>query len=149
MSPTTMTAMVRLPISDYKERLLGKRLTATTPAFERGGIKIFHSETNPASLASDTSINSSQTLSPLQRLPAEIRLQILSSVFDDVKPLDWLSAHHHATPASVIFTCKQLYRECRQLALEASTFPYEDLPLNHRLVRFDSALIDQCQDGDR
>ncbi|KAL8926573.1 MAG: hypothetical protein Q9208_002900 [Pyrenodesmia sp. 3 TL-2023] len=134
-----MSAMVLLPISDYEERLLGRRLVTATPTFQAGGVKIFHNAPNPSILAPSSPTNSSPlptTPSALQILPTEIRFLILSMVFEDVKPDDWLSAHHHAgaTPASVIFTCRQLYREGRQLALEACTFEYAELPENCRIV---------------
>ncbi|KAL9017674.1 MAG: hypothetical protein Q9185_005008 [Variospora sp. 1 TL-2023] len=137
-----MSAIVRLPISDYEERLLGKRLITATPTFSHGGVKVFHCETDPASLASGTSTASPSTPSALQTLPAEIRLHILAKIFEDIKPLDWLTAHHRSTPASVIFTCKQLYHESRQLALKTCTFERKWL-----VTWFTSSSDSQYQDG--
>ncbi|KAL9010104.1 MAG: hypothetical protein Q9180_009332, partial [Flavoplaca navasiana] len=84
-------------------------------------------------------INSSLTPSPLERLPAELRLQILGLIFEEIKPDDWLSAHHHAgaTPASVIFASKLLYFEGRDMALKVCTFNYVELPDICRLVAHD------------
>ena len=123
--------MTLLPISDYKERLLGRKLVTTKPSFKKGRVKIFHCQPGPSRL--DFQAVSS---SPLQKLPAELRLYILTKVFEDVKPMDWLSAHHHAgaTPASVIFSCKQMYLEGSDLALKACTFRYEDLPGRCRII---------------
>lgn len=127
--------MVLLPISDYERRLEGKRLVTVTSSFTSGAVKVFHNQPGPSSLVLNT-ISSSPTLSPLQKLPVELRLQILSMLFEDVKSTDWLSAHHHAraTPASIIFTSKQMYLEGRHLALKACTFNYEDLPSECRVV---------------
>ncbi len=133
-----MSAKVLLPLSDWEERILGRRLITETPTFEIQGVKVYHNESKPCILASIPT-DPPHTLSPLQKLPTEIRLQILAQVFKDVKPLDWLSAHYHdgATPASVIFTCRQLYRECRELALEACTFEYAELPASNRIFGHD------------
>ncbi|KAI4170338.1 MAG: hypothetical protein LQ346_008875, partial [Caloplaca aetnensis] len=133
-----MSAQVLLPISDWEERLLGRRLITETATFETKGFKIYHNEPNPSTLTSIPT-NPPATLSPLQKLPPEIRLQILAEVFKDVKPTDWLSAHYHdgATPASVIFTCRQLYREGRELALKACTFEYAELPGNSQMFGYE------------
>ncbi|KAI4138836.1 MAG: hypothetical protein L6R39_006581 [Caloplaca ligustica] len=140
-----MSTIVLLPISDYEERLLGRRLVTATPTFETGGVKIFHNAPNPSILASSSPTNTTPPTTPsaLQTLPTEIPFLILSMVFEDVKPDDWLSAQHHAgaTPASVIFTCSQLYREGRQLALEACTFEYGDLPENYRIVGWEGGVV--------
>lgn len=135
-------AMVRLPISDYEERLIGKRLVTVNSTFTTSGVKIFHNQPNPSSLVPNTS-SSSPTLSPLQNLPAELRLHILKLLFEQIKPTDWLSAHYHAgaTPASVIFASKQMYLESRPLALKACTFNYEDLPTDRRLAAYGYSII--------
>ncbi|KAL8989151.1 MAG: hypothetical protein Q9169_008421 [Polycauliona sp. 2 TL-2023] len=126
--------MVALPISNYQERLIGRRLVTSTSAFPRQYVHVFYNEPTPAEIVfTDTS--SSPTLSALENLPAELRLYILKMVFEDIKPIDWLSAHHHAgaTPASIIFTSKQMFLEAKPLALKACTFSYEDLPTHRRL----------------
>ena len=109
---------------------------STSPTFiDRNGAKVFHCESNPASLDTRSTM-SSPNPSPLLRLPAELRLQILAILFEEIHPDDWLSSHHHdgATPASVIFACKQLFIEGRDLALNACTFQYEDLPSFKRMI---------------
>lgn len=129
--------MVPLPISDYEERLIGKRLVTVNSTFTTRGLKIFHNQPSPSRLVLNTS-SSSPTLSPLQKLPTELRLHILDLIFEQIKPIDWLSAHYHAgaTPASIIFVSKQMYLEGRPLALKACTFDYGNLPTDHRLVGY-------------
>ena len=136
-----MQNMVLLPISDYEERLLGRRLVSSTFSFITYSVKVFKNQLKPSRMLS-RGTDSSLTPSPLERLPAELRLQILELLFEDVKPDDWLSAHHHAgaTPASVIFASKQLYLEGRDMALEACTFDYGDLPSFHRLKGYDCGI---------
>lgn len=134
--------MILLPISDYEERLIGKRLVTVNSTFTTSGVKIFHNQPRPSSLVPNTS-SSSPALSPLQNLPIELRLHILNLLFERIQPIDWLSAHYHAgaTPASVIFVSKHLYLEGRPLALKACTFDYEDLPTDHRLAGYGYSII--------
>ena len=155
-----MSATVQLPISDWETRLVGKRLVSASPTFRDGnGAKVFHCEYNPPSRA--WSIVSAPNQSPLLRLPAELRLQIITILFEEIHPNDWLPFHHHAgatplfdtlhptdcpccynyggaTPASVIFACRQLYIESWDLALKACTFRYEDLPKANRMIGYRS-----------
>lgn len=133
-----MSAKVLLPLFDWEERLLGRRLITETPTFETTGVKVYHNEPNP-SIPASILTNPSRTLSPLQKLPPEIRLQILAEIFENVEPIDWLSAHHHdgVTPASVILTCRQLYREGRELASKACTFEYAELPASNQIFGHD------------
>ena len=140
----TMSATVLLPISDWRERLIGKRLVTASPCFiSDHGAKVFHNEPIPSSLTLSTTKPFPDS-SPLLLLPAELRFHILANVLKDLQPDDWLSAHHHvgATPASVIFTCKQLYIDGRQLALEACTFDYEELPVKRRMVGYYNGIED-------
>ncbi|KAL8888505.1 MAG: hypothetical protein Q9215_004071 [Flavoplaca cf. flavocitrina] len=136
-----MHNIVLLPISDYEERLVGRRLVSSISFVTSDGVKVFYNQSKPSQVIyRDT--DSSLTPSPLERLPAELRLQILELIFEDVKPDHWLSAHHHAgaTPASVIFASKQLYLEGREMALKACTFDYGDLPSFHRLKAYDCGI---------
>lgn len=131
-----MSATVRLPEEDWKARLLGKRLVTASPSWEgQYGVIVFHNEPTRSSLVPNIKESFSSS-SPLLRLPAELRFHILTKVFEKLHSNDWLSSHYHAgaTPASVIFACKQLYLDGRQLALRACTFDYEDTPSKWRMM---------------
>ena len=129
-----MSARVQLPISDWLNQLVGKRLITSNPSFnDYNGARVFHnSRETIVQIVPGPGLP--KVLPPLLQLPAEIRLQILHLVLGDVQPDDWLSSHHGATPASVIFACKQLYIEGKKIALEVCTFKYEDLPESHRMI---------------
>lgn len=135
-----LTALVRLPISDWEARLIGRRLTSPSPTFvDPNGATVFHSTSNPTSLSPNHSLSSfnSSVPSPILQLPTEIRSHILAKLFEEVKPDDWMSCHRGATPASIIFSCSKLYADGRQMALKACTFRYEGLPEEHRMVGWD------------
>ncbi|KAI4224870.1 MAG: hypothetical protein L6R36_004351 [Xanthoria steineri] len=142
--------MVLLPISDYEERLIGKRLVTENSTFTTNGVKIFHNQPSPSSLVLNTS-SSLPTSSPLQNLPTELRLHILNLLFEQIKPIDWLSAHYHAgaTPASVIFASRNVHLEGRPLALKACTFDYGDLPTDHCLAGYGYSIIFGNGEGER
>ena len=128
----------------WEDALLGKRLVTLEPHFHRNRFGVFAcidppvpDVTLPNHLAiTTTPMNSDPHTSDQARslltLPAEIRNKIMREVFRDVKVEDW-NVRRGATPASIIFTCKQLYNEVRDRAKEACTFRFEDLPPQHRL----------------
>lgn len=127
--------MSLLPISDYQERLVGRRLVSSISFVTSDGVKVFYNQSKPSRMP-PCDVSSSLRSSPLGKLPTELRLRMLTFLFEDVKPDDWLSAHYHAgaTPASVIFASKLLYFEGRAMALKACTFNYVELPDICRLV---------------
>ncbi|KAL9039221.1 MAG: hypothetical protein Q9180_002658 [Flavoplaca navasiana] len=135
--------MVLLPISDYKERVVGRRLVSSISFVTSDGVKVFCNQSKPSQML-PRDISSSLRSSPLGKLPIELRLRIMEFIFEDVKPDDWLSAHYHAgaTPASVIFASKLLYFEGRDMALKACTFNYVELPDICRLVAHDRDIYD-------
>lgn len=129
-----MLATVLLPISDWEERLVGRRLISSCPTFTHSqGPKVWYSA-SISTTSNLTPAESSNVSSFLLRLPIELRLHILAKLFEDLKPDEWLSCHHEATPASVMFTCKKLYVESRQVAVYGCTFRYEDLPERCRML---------------
>ena len=136
MPPPTnasLSMIVSIPISDWRERLIGKRLVTSSPTFTGlNGAVVFHNASTPTALTH----YSRTSFSPLLQLPTELRLKILAHVLEDIKPDDWISCHHGATPASIIFTCKLMYTECRQLAMGACTCDYETLPEGHQMTGY-------------
>ena len=123
---------VWLPISDWYERLFGKRLVTSSPTFTNANdVVVFHSASNPTVL----NHYNRTSFSLLLQLPTELRLKILAHLLQDVKADDWMSCHYRATPASIIFTCKLMYAEARGLAIEACTFPYESLPEYRDMIK--------------
>ena len=149
MPPPTsasLSPIVSIPISDWRERLIGKRLVTSFPAFTGlNGAVVFHNASTPSAL----NHYSRTSFSPLLQLPPELRLKILAHVLEDIKPDDWISCHHGATPASIVFTCKLMYTEGRQLALEACTCDYEALPEGHQMTGYgrpwSSIMISRCE----
>lgn len=95
----------------------------------------------PAEAASGIAFTySTQSASPLLRLPAEIRNHILEITLppqvdlqtdepreSNTGDVDWINT------SAVIFTCKQLYVEGRALAIQLHTFEWEKLPKQTRL----------------
>ena len=125
----SMSPMVMLPISDWSERLIGKRLVASSPTFtDRNGAVVFHKASTP------TALNPHIRTSFLLQIPTELRLKILKYVLENIRPNDWLSCHYGATPASVMLTCKLMYTEARGLAMTACTCDYEALPEGHQMT---------------
>ncbi|KAL8794924.1 MAG: hypothetical protein Q9195_002506 [Heterodermia aff. obscurata] len=135
MSPTytSLSPAVSLPISDWSERLIGKRLVTSSPTFtDVNGAVVFHNVSIPTVL--DVQVGTG--LSPLLQLPTELRLKILTYIFENIRPDDWVSCHYRATPASVMFTCKDMYAEARDFALKACTCDYETLPEGHQMTGY-------------
>ena len=129
----SLSPIVSIPISDWSERLIGKRLVTSSPTFtDLNGATVFHHASVPTVL----NPNIGTSLAPLLQLPTELRLKILSCVFETIKPDDWLSCHYGATPASVMFTCKLMYAEAQGLALKACTCDYETLPEGHQMTGY-------------
>lgn len=129
--------------SRWADELLGKRTVSLESRSVHPGVYACIDPPVPdtdlpthAAITMKTPADGSQTSTqacPLLRLPAEIRNKIMRELFRDVSAKDW-GGHRGVTPASIIFTCKQFYTETRNLAKEACTFRFEDLPWHHRLV---------------
>ena len=125
--------LYRFPSRTGGKRLIGKRLIDSSPTFtELNGAAVFHNASSPTVL--DHHVGTS--LSLVLQLPAELRFMILSYVFENIRPDDWVSCHYGATPASVMLTCKLMYTEARALAMTACTCDYETLPEGHQMTGF-------------
>ena len=146
---TYQTSFVAATPTSFSDDLLGKRIT--THRWDAWD-PFYHCHSKPVVLTRRThpAPTGSRTL---LSLPAEIRNQIFLALFSNVLPLDWsngserplnqagqrpppkqMMAGTGATPASIIFTCRQFYVETRDLALRGCTIAEEDLPTEYRII---------------
>ena len=131
----------------WSRKLNGRRLVTHCAAFTtlEGG-RVFHNA--PQSSVSVPSWPPAAASSRFLLLPLEIRRSILFHVLTAARSYEmmnrkktargetsWLSYHRDRTAASVMFACKQLYIESREIALEAYTFVYEDLPTSKIVMK--------------
>ena len=131
---TSSSPTVCIPISDWIERLVGKRVVTSSPTFtDLNGVTVFHNAPTSTVIAYHIGTCSS----PILQLPTELRLKILAYVFEEIKPDDWVSCHYGATPASVMFTCKLMYTDAKGLAVKACTCDYETLPEGHQMTGYE------------
>ena len=132
--------------------LLGKRITTHDPKRAITREEFYYCCTPPSPFAFSLGHTSSDggaqaSESRLLTLPGELRNRIVAEMFRDVKAEDWKNGSRKkittededtvgklskpangATPASIIFTCKQLYQETWNLAMVGCTFTRQGLP---------------------
>lgn len=146
----------REDLQTWRDRLLGKRLVCSdrhvcehagwkTPDPARWEPRVYYCEmANPNHDVAFT--YAPQPQSRLLSLPGEIRNQIIGYVLTvdvvrdghtgrnggDEERLEW------ARVAAVVFGCKQLYAEGRDVAVKACTFRWEDLPKRTKLCAYGS-----------
>ncbi|KAL8817374.1 MAG: hypothetical protein Q9191_008157, partial [Dirinaria sp. TL-2023a] len=142
--------------SRWEDKLLGKRIVSLEPRCAH--LEVYACIDPPVpdtdlpthvAITMNIPANGSQTSNQactLLELPAEIRNKIMQELFRDVSVKDW-GRNVGVTPASIIFTCKQFYNETRNLAKEACTFRFEDLPWQHRLVAHGYVMICDLRDN--
>ena len=160
VSPTTQTTPTTpvppIDVSTWNTRLIGKRLVDHgNPVRPRGS----HPEPTPwwprirspssifaQLLSRDPTCSGSLPRSPLLALPPEIRAMIFKELFRDVKVDDW-DFKREVTPAAVIFTCRVLYNEARDVARKACTFEVEGLSVvRYRFIEMESSFCDWVPD---
>ncbi|KAF2710763.1 hypothetical protein K504DRAFT_500705 [Pleomassaria siparia CBS 279.74] len=138
---------VREDAQTWRDRLLGRRLVTpdlSVSSYPRWKNDVYIWEPRvyfcaPPSEGLDAKLTyKTQPASPLLRLPAELRLQILECVVPVQmawtgmnklyqKDATWMNT------SDVMFCCKQLYAETRAMAVRLHTFEFELLPRRTRL----------------
>lgn len=117
---------------EWEDRLIGRRLVYG-PDYRLFGISQrlkdiqTRADIRARRRARDSIATSTASSQPLQsqfpfiKLPAELRNMVLRELFGGIESGDW-GRKKDTTPASIIFTCKQMYNEGRIIARGGCTF---------------------------